>query len=240
MTAVILAAGIASRLRPLTDHLPKTLLTVADRPLLQRILEALSVPQIHRVVIVVGYRHETIRAFVETLELPFPVVYVHNNLFAETNNNYSLWLAAPECAGQDILILDSDILFHPGIISHVLRASPRNVLAFRPDDHLTEEEIKVVLDKDNRITGIGKEVSIASASGESIGIERFCLKTATALFRILRDRKDRNEFYEASFQQLIDSGMPVYGLNCESYPSMEIDTPEDLREAETLAMRIHA
>lgn len=139
MTAVILAAGIASRLRPLTDQLPKTLLTVGSKTLLQRTLEALSIPLVHRVVIVVGYHHELIRAFVETLKLPFPVVYVHNNLYAETNNNYSLWLAAPECAGQDILILDSDILFHRGIITHILRASPKNVLAFRPYAQLSDE-----------------------------------------------------------------------------------------------------
>jgi choline kinase len=238
MTAVILAAGIASRLRPLTDHLPKSLLTVGNRPLLQRTLEALKVREIHRVVIVVGYRHEQIRDFVSSIELPYPVVFVQNDSYAKTNNNYSLWLAAPECAGQDILILDADILFHSGIIAHVLRSPRKNVIAYRPDRQLSPEEVKIVIDGRQRISAIGKDIMPASAAGESIGIERFGIGTATALFRSLRNRKNRDEYYEASFQELIDRGTVVYAVNCESYPSMEIDTADDLREAEALAMQL--
>ena len=234
MTAVILAAGLASRLRPITDTIPKCLLRVGGTSLLGRTLAALAVPAVDRVIIVVGYRHEQIRTFVDPLHLPFPVVFVYNPSYATTNNNHSLWLAASECAGQQILLLDSDILFHPGIIRRVLASPHDNVLAFRESRTLTDEEIKVTTGEEGRVVRIGKDISPVAASGESIGIERFSSTTATQLFRVLSRRKDTDEFYEAAFQELIDGGTTIHVVPCGTLPCIEIDTPADMLAAERL------
>ncbi|MBM2846100.1 MAG: nucleotidyltransferase family protein, partial [Bacteroidetes bacterium] len=76
MIGVILAAGISSRLRPLTDTTPKSLLPVGGRPLLQRSLEALCASDIRRCVIVTGYRREMIERFVAKLCLPLDISFV--------------------------------------------------------------------------------------------------------------------------------------------------------------------
>ncbi len=73
------------------------------------------------------------------------------------------------------------------------------------------------------------------AAGESVGIEKFDAPTAARLFEILGRRKDRNEFYEASFQELIDGGCSVYAVDNGAYGCMEIDTPHDLAVAQRLA-----
>ena len=66
MKAVILAAGIASRLRPLTDHTPKCLLEIGGRCLLARTLDGLLANGIREVVVVTGYLREQIMDFVGT------------------------------------------------------------------------------------------------------------------------------------------------------------------------------
>ena len=96
MKAIILAAGTASRLRPLTDNTPKCLLNIGERPLLQRSMDALCENGIDEFVIVTGYLHEMIEDFVaRTYPEGIRVTFIHNEVYATTNNIYSLWLARP-------------------------------------------------------------------------------------------------------------------------------------------------
>jgi choline kinase len=233
MTAVIPAAGVGSRLRPLTATLPKCLLPVGGVTLLERTLGALA-GAVQRAVIVTGFRHELVRAAAASLGLPFPLLFVQNSRFEETNNNYSLWLAGQECAGEEILILDSDILFHRGILSRVLTAQHENALALRESGTTAAEDVKVCASPEGRVLRIGKEVPPASVAGESVGIERFSAEAARVLFGVLDARKELDEFYEASFQEIIDGGTALFTVPCGDLPCIEIDTPEDLREAERL------
>lgn len=189
MTAIILAAGTGSRLRPLTATLPKCLLPVGGVPLLERTLRALT-GAVDRAIIVTGFLDELVRAAAASLRLPFPLVFVQNTRVEHTNNNYSLWRAGPECAGEEILILDSDILFHRGILSRLLAAPHENALALRETGTRSAEEVKVIASPEGRILRIGKEVSPAAAAGESLGIERFSAEAARLLFDVLAMRKD--------------------------------------------------
>ncbi len=235
MIAVVLAAGISSRLRPLTDSLPKTLLPVAGTPLLQRLLRALAQAEIERVIIVSGYRHQMIEQFVRSLDLRQPVSFIVNASFETTGNNYSLSLAGPIVSGHPMLLLDSDILFDPAALTLLLRSPHTDALLVRSATALGHEEIKVVLDGRGRVVRIGREIDPADASGESIGIEKFSARTTASLFEVLAERKTTNELYEVSFQKVIDGGASMYAVDCGSRPCMEIDTPEDLHRAEDLA-----
>ena len=120
MKAVILAAGIASRLRPLTDTTPKCLLKVGERCLLQRAFDALLQNGFREFVIVTGYRQQQIVNFLEAHYPALEVTFIYNEKYASTNNIYSLWLTRPYVDKEDILLLDSDILFDPQIVAKLL------------------------------------------------------------------------------------------------------------------------
>lgn len=235
MPAIILAAGTASRLRPLTDTTPKCLLRVGENTILGHTVENLRHAGIADIILVTGYRAEQIREFLTARYAGLRVTYVHNPRFEETNNIYSLWLTKDRVLGKDILLLDSDILFDWRILS-LLYASPReSCLAIRHDRGLGEEEIKVRTDARGLITAIGKEVRAAEAAGESIGIERFSAAFAGELFRIL-DRMILAEnrvsiFYEAAFQETIDRGAELAPVDVGAFRCIEIDTAEDLERA---------
>ena len=112
MIAVILAAGMAKRLRPLTDNTPKCLLDVKGRSLLERSMDALKGAGIQEFVIVTGYLNHMIENFVKShYGDSIRVTFIHNALYDSTNNIYSLWLAGKAVAGKEFLLLDSDLLY---------------------------------------------------------------------------------------------------------------------------------
>ena len=238
MKGVILAAGASTRLRPLTDQVPKCLLEVGEKPILGRTLECLLVNGVTEVVIVTGYREVQIRDYVRGQFPNLAVTWLSNDQYASTNNIYSLWLTRGSVSDQDVLLLDSDIVFDSRIIGLLLTAGHENCLAVTRDKSLGHEEIKVRTDREGGIVEIGKGVSLDKASGESIGIEKFGRAFIGRLFTVL-DRKillekSVNQFYEAAFQEVIDGGETIVAVNVGDLPCMEIDTAEDLETARAM------
>jgi choline kinase len=238
MKGVILAAGISSRLRPLTDALPKSLLEVGGVPLLQRTLTALRREGIKDVVIVTGYLHEMIERFVESLHLDQDISFVYNRHFDTTNNNYSLWLSQGHVLGGDMVMLDADILFDLRILSALLHVPHDDALVVRRTKQLGPEEVKVECDARGFALRIGKDIDPRTAIGESLGIERFSGPTTKLLYAALDRRKDINEFYEASFQEVIESGAEIFCVDSGGLCCVELDTFEDLTAARRLAQNL--
>ncbi len=236
MKAVILAAGMASRLRPLTEHTPKCLLKVGERSLLQRSIDALKNNGILDYVIVTGYLHEMIEAFVaEEYGSSINVTFIQNEVFDSTNNIYSLWLARPEAEGEEILLLDSDLLYDPEIIARVLADDAENVLTLIRHD-LGEEEMKVVLDKENgTITEISKTCNPLDAAGESLGIEKMGREYTSALYKelepMMNEEHLENVFYERAFERLLAKGHTYNVVDVTELFSCELDTVEDFENA---------
>lgn len=235
MKVVILAAGMATRLRPLTTTLPKCLLPVGGTPLLKRALGSIALHHPEEVVIVTGYLHELIEDFVRSLSLSFPVRCVRNQDFARTNNNYSLWLAMRAIGPTEMILLDADILFDQRILSALVRTAEPDALVIREAGSLGAEEIKVECNNAGYVTKIGKEVDPGLAAGESLGIEKFSPLSFARLLAVLERRKEWDEFYEAAFQEIIDDGARIATVDAGSYACIEIDTEADLRRAEILA-----
>ncbi|MDD8025061.1 MAG: phosphocholine cytidylyltransferase family protein [Acidobacteriota bacterium] len=237
MKGVILAAGTASRLRPLTDAIPKCLLPLGGGTLLGRTLDNLAAAGIRDVVIVTGYLEEQIRRYVRERRPDMRAEFVRNEVYASTNNIYSLWLAREAVRGDGMTLLDSDILFDPAILPAVLGAGAPAALAVKTGLELGDEEIKVEVDAGRRVRTIGKHVPAPRAMGESIGIETFTPEGLAALF-LAMERKVVGEgrvdiFYEAAFQDMIDRGSEMLAVDIGRLPAIEIDTIDDFRRAES-------
>lgn len=238
MIGVILAAGMASRLRPLTNDRPKCLLTVGNRPLLQRTMDALCQQQagIDEFVVVTGYLHEQIEQFLTSHYPDKTIHFIYNADYQTTNNIYSLWLARPFIDGKDFILLDSDILFDPSIALRILSQTD-TVLALNRHE-LGDEEIKVIVDQDNRVMEISKTCSSCDAIGESVGIEKMNAEYSKALFTELRQMIDNeglvNVFYEMAFERLIKQGHQFRIIDTTDLFSIELDTVEDFNQAKQL------
>jgi histidinol-phosphate/aromatic aminotransferase/cobyric acid decarboxylase-like protein len=116
MQAIILAAGLGRRLKPLTEHVTKCMVKVNGVTLIERMLASLDALGVSRVVLVTGHRADALRAFVASLPVTAPIEYVHNDVYAGTNNIYSLYLARRYLMEDDTLLLESDLIFDEKIL----------------------------------------------------------------------------------------------------------------------------
>ena len=236
MIGVILAAGMAKRLRPLTDTKPKCLLKVGDRTLLERTIDAMAATGITELVVVTGYRGEMIREWINTHRQTLKWTFIDNADYEHNNNIYSLWLAGQVVRGQEFLLMDSDILCDPQAVAEVVRQEEPALALNRHE--LGEEEMKIVVDQDNRITEISKTCRVEDAVGESVGIEKMTAAYSEALYRELDQMIEKEGlidiFYERAFERLIPQGHTFKVVDTTRFFSYELDTPEDFERATAL------
>jgi len=236
MIGVILAAGMAKRLRPLTDTKPKCLLEVGGRTLLERTVCAMQKAGVTEFVVVTGYRADQIREFLFTHYPQSTVHFLHNADYEHNNNIYSLWMAGKVVRGREFLLMDSDILCDPAAVVRIAN-EPESALAVNRHE-LGEEEMKVVVDAEMHITEISKTCQPENAMGESVGIEKITATYSEALYReldlMILQEKLIDIFYERAFERLIPQGHTFKVVDTTNYFSYELDTPEDFQRAQEL------
>ena len=229
--AVLLCAGAATRLRPLTDDRPKCLLDVGGETILARAVRLLLSAGVRELVIATGYRQEDVRAALR--ECSAEVIFCHNADFARTQNAVSLHLCARAALGRSFFKLDGDVLFSPTVLERLLADdAPLSVAVERRDD-LGDEEMKVVTEGGD-IRAFGKKLDPRRCAGESIGIEKLEPAAASALFRALEravgdGRTDL--YYEDVYGELIAAGMNAHAVDVSDLPWIEVDTADDLARA---------
>ena len=246
MKCIILAAGAATRMRPLTNNLPKCLLPVGGKPILQRAIEHVAAAGIEQIGLVIGFQSGAIREFVKEQFPSLRIRFIVNPKYESTNNAFSLLMAREffyagskeRNPDSDLLLMEADIVFSPLLLPFFLGEGSPNRIAVRVAGHHDEEEVRVKIDASGQVLVIGKTTPLSEAYGESIGIEFFSSAAAQRLFETIEQRVrrggGRQEFYEAAFQSMIDMGVRFTAVDVGSFPCIEIDTPEDLRAAEAL------
>lgn len=208
---------------------PKCLLEIGGATLLARMLDGVRAAGVRDVAIVVGYERSSVEA--EARRSGLNCTFVTNDDYDSTNTIHSLWVAR-DLVGGDFLYFNADILFAQDIVT-LLLAKRGNRLAIDAKQ-CGDEEVKVVVDGNDRIRRIGKNLPPENCAGEFIGIARFVGDTVQALFDALRryneDLDRRDLFFEAALDD-ITSEHELRAVHLGDRPAIEIDTPEDYREA---------
>lgn len=236
MKAVILAAGVGTRLRPQTDETPKGLLPVAGRPIIDYTLEALGHTGIKEVVVVTGHLADQLARHVTRSPVPCRTIY--NPRYATANNYYSLLVAEDALGGEPFVKVDSDLIFEPDLLTRLLSAEGDLCLALDSGVQLGIEEMKVQMDNQGRVTAVSKTLDPAACLGESIGLERISSEFAPVLFRTLR-QLDAEEFtdayYEDAYHRLAcEGGHDIRAVDISGLSWTEIDDSVDLSRANEL------
>jgi choline kinase len=238
---LVLAAGQAQRLRPLTADLPKTLLPVAgDKTILDLTLANLRAVGIEEVAIVTGFAADKLEDGAGDLERRHGVrlELIHNDR-PDWNNAYSLWLA--RAAMRDGALLVNGDTVHPVAVEESVLAArgPGLLLAVDAEKALGEEEMKVLLSPDGALQRIHKGVDPAAAQGEYIGVALIEPGAAEPLAEALEAtwRRDTTLYYEDGFQAYADGGAEVRAAPIGAVDWVEVDDHDDLARAREIACR---
>jgi choline kinase len=243
---LVMAAGASRRLRPDTDHLPKTLLPVdGEATILAIALRNLASVGLTDVVVLVGYAAAAIAGRAAELERRHGVALelVYNDRAEEWNNAYSLWLAR-EHFGTGVLLVNGDTV-HPASVERTLLAArdadrPADlILALDNEKKLADEEMKVVLDERGLMTRITKLMDPADADGEYIGATLIEAAAAGTLASALEAtwRRDPGLYYEDGYQELVNRGGAVAAAPIGTVEWVEVDDHRDLERAREIAVR---
>jgi choline kinase len=240
MKAVILAAWVWSRIRPLTDNCPKSLLKICDKTILESMLNNIRDLGIYETVIITGYLEKQIIEFVNKKIQNMRIHFVTNKEYEKTNTWYSLLLAKDLINGDEFVKFDADVVFDKNILKKLLEGSNENYLCIDKNINLDLEEIKVITDKNDRIVKANKDLDPQKAIWESIGIEKIWEKTSTFLFQelelMMRDKENHQKYYESAYERLIEKDFPFYSLDITGARWVEIDTIEDYAKAKEMFM----
>lgn len=205
LKAVILAAGQGKRLMPLTSELPKSLLDIKGKSILERILDNLLECGINEAAIVVGFQEEKIRGKIGTEYRGIRVTYITNPLYKITNNIFSVWLCH-EYGREGFLLINGDDVFDSKILHNIVNSEHANAAVIDlSKTNLPEEAMKATV-KNGLLTAVSKKIPPSETSGDAIGIYKFSEEGATRLFteikQLLLDEQ-HNTFYLVALDKLI-------------------------------------
>lgn len=222
MQALILAAGRGSRLGNKSAEIPKCLLEVGRRPIIEHQLKTLAEAGVGPVAMVLGYCADEIREIVG-----IRAEYVINSRWSSTNSLYSFWLAR-EWVNGPVVVVNCDILFHPDILGRLL-AAKGDASAFDSGSGDGREHMKVAV-VNGRLISMSKQLPRNQVAGENVGILSFTQETARALFRKagqLIDDGGEKQWLGSAVCEIVKE-REVLAVDVAGLPWGEIDFPYDL------------
>ncbi len=229
MKAVILAAGVGSRLRPLTNQVPKCMVKVGDVSIIKKQIDNLRENGINDITIIGGYKFDVLAKYIndnyEGIRL------INNTDYNTTNNMYSFYMSKEFVINQDFLLLNGDVYFSSSIIKQLIDDEFPNLIATDKSMY-NEESMKVVINND-RIKKIGKQISKEEFSSVSIDVYKIGKKASNKFFEIVKsyvvDSKNINAWTEVALNDLFKFEKFKESVINGSW--VEIDDQNDLEKA---------
>ncbi len=252
MKGIIIAAGPCKRLRPLTDDLPKCMLKIHSKPIIQNIMELFRNNGVNDISVIRGYKKEKINFQ--------NITYFENTDFWNNNILHSLMFAREKLeeavkTGEDVVITYSDIWYTDSVVKDLLKSKEDIASIVDTDwedyykgrtDHPISEAENVVIGDNKRMLKVGKHVFTDGISkekqGEFIGLWKFTpkgIKTFLKHFDRLNSTLKMTDSYQNTkewqksyiidiFQEMIDKGEKIYCVLIKKNWA-EFDTVQDFK-----------
>lgn len=233
MQALILAAGEGRRLLPLTERVPKCLVRIAGKTILERQAQALRSVGVQKIHVVTGAHAQSVEEFVA----PWPdVVTAHNPEFRTSNvlASFRLGLRTTD-PGSDLIVMAGDVVFDARVMEELAAASGADVFLCVNRKPCGEEEVKVEIEN-GVLARLGKTLDPRNAYGEFLGVFRVTSGTRADVGRITETmiaEGNRQAYLFDMLNRLIrDHRRRIAPLETGDLAWEEIDFPEDVERAE--------
>ena len=234
-TAVLLAAGMGSRLFPLTQNAPKCLTIVNGMSILERLISNLNHHGFKRLVVVTGYLENHIKEFLGTQIGDIKVDYVFSPLYETTNNIYSLWMAR-KIIDEPFLLFESDLVFDGSLLDDMV--FPDRIAVAKMQSWMNGTSVTINKYQEVKAFWADNADSLGDIKYKTVNIYGISRSSWHEIVKRLGKRISDgkvNDYYETIFAEMIaDGSLSLDSVSFDSKPWYEIDTIEDLAEAEKL------
>lgn len=234
MKAIILAAGMGKRLQEVAEGTPKSMIRINCKSILHRQIESCLQIGIKEFIFVLGYKKEMMKEHIKEILDKQNFKIIDNPIYDKTNTLYSLWLTRNEF-DDDFIYFNADVLFDSELLKLIAFPSKHSQLLLE-EKKSVEEEVKMIISKDNRILRIGKQLAIDKCAGEFIGIGKFN-KEILADFADFLDQGVKNGQANNYFEYAVDllaKKVFLEAVPTDHHKCIEIDFPEDLQLAKEI------
>jgi len=255
MIGVILAAGMGTRLMPLTKEIPKALLKINDMTLLERMIINCINADISKFIVIVGYNKDKVIDLCPKLEEKHEVEIktIVNEKYDVTNTSVSTYLASKyieENGKEDFILVNGDNVVDPEIIVNLAKCENTGMIIDNYKE-LNEESFKLIIrnktlneDKtiaSGEIEAIGKELDILSSSGEFIGVSKVVADNIVEFNRILEGliEEDPQNYYDFAYKEL-STITPIDFVLTNGLKWTEIDDHRDWEIAQKLVEELES
>lgn len=199
MQGLMLAAGMGKRLGKYTKGNTKCMLNVAGKTLIERAVDALKNVGINRLVMVVGYKSENLKKFINDNIKDVEIVFIDNPDYDKSNNIYSLYLAKEWLEKDDTIMLESDLIYENKMIEELVKDKNKNVALVAKYEQWMDGTV-VTLDDKNRITSFVEK-------------KDFKFDRTDEYYKTVNIYKLSKEFSKNEYIPFLEAYMKAYGLN---------------------------
>jgi len=239
MRAVLLSAGIGSRLMPLTRNTPKSLIDIGGGyTLLERQLKALIDGGIDHVSIVTGYKSRQIEAKVADLSSP-KIEIVFNPFYQIANNSVSAWFGL-RGRTEDMMLINGDDIFSSRIVERLRTSNCEIGMAVSFKALYDDDDMKVTI-RDGRVVDVRKTISPDCTDAESIGMTVYRgrgLRSMQEQLRLMMEDEPAHQlFYLEALRNAASDGQAIEPIECAADEWAEIDFHPDLEFAKSVVAR---
>lgn len=231
MKIIILAAGVGSRLMPLTENTPKSLLHIDNNTnVLQRTIEMINRTIECEIIVVTGYCKDKINSVLNKYD---NCISISNPFYRVTNSIASLWFTK-DMINEDTIILNADVIVEEKLLEKVINTKSESCV-FYDSSIFNGADYKVVENHGN-IVVMSKELT--DYSGEYAGISKFSMENIKKVFAKIDDMLNKglyNEWYETALVDMIfNNGFILEAIDISEYQWTEIDCVNDLLKAQKI------
>ena len=228
MRALILAAGLGSRLQHKTASIPKAMVSVDRMPIISHQIKALIENNIYEVAVVLGYKANILKEYLLKNHSNIKFSFFLNRHYKKSNSAYSFFIGSDYIKDEQYIHLNCDILFSSELLRNIINSDKDNVVAVNLNENVSDNMELVNINDLNKIVFMDNTF-FKGAMGKAYGLAKFSSDSSNFILNkigMYHDAGDFNQNYYGIIRQALND-IDYYCQDCGELLLSEVNSLKD-------------